>query len=233
MSTRSWVIPGLRARVAPVSPGTARRGATTPRKKGIRLSPEARRRQILDIAAAILTDHGVEAVQITDVAVRANVTRPIVYRFFPTREALVLGVLEDFANALDTAYREALVRSFGEPIDVITREFVVASCDVIEAKGAGPWRLLESRGVGRAIGRAGLELHDRLFTPWFGQLAELTGVPESEIAMVISAVVSMGRAMLDFWIDGQVSRDVAIDGATRGVRALIVEFRSGLDRSRV
>lgn len=193
-------------------------------KRGVRMSPEARRRQILEVAAALLSDRGVESVQITDVAEHAGVTRPIVYRFFPTREALVLGVLEDFAAALDSAYRDALVRTLGQPLEAIITEFVAASCDVIEAKGAGAWRLLDSRGIAVTTGRAGLELHDRLFSPWFRQLAEMTGVPEAEIAMIVSAVVAAGRSMLDFWIDGRVPREVAIVNAGRGVRALIVEF---------
>lgn len=192
--------------------------------KAVRLSPEARRRQILGVASELLSASGIEAVQITDVADRAGVTRPIVYRFFPTREALVLSILEDFSIALDTAYRDALVRTFGQSLEAIVNEFVVASCDVIEAKGAGAWRLLDSRGIGVTAGRAGLELHDKLFSPWFRQLAEMTGVPEAEIAMIVSAVVAAGRSMLDHWIEGRVSREVAVMNASRGVRALIVEF---------
>lgn len=195
-----------------------------PKPKRLRLSPDARRRQLLDVAADVLTKHGVEAVQISEVAARAGVTRPIVYRYFPTREAMVLAVLEDFGLALDAAYREALLSSLGQPIDVITRSFVEASCRVIEEKGAGPWRLLESRGVGREIGRAGLELHDRLFQPWMSNFAELAGRSEAELAMGLAGVVAMGRSALDHWIDGHVSREVAVEHAARGVRALIEEF---------
>lgn len=197
--------------------------ARAPQRR-VRLSPDARRKQLLDIAASVLTSHGIEAVQISDVAIRAGVTRPIVYRYFATREALVLAVLEDFGEALDEAYRQALLGSLGQPIERITRAFVEASCSVIEAKGAGPWRLLESRSMGRAIGRAGIDVHDRLFSPWFGRLAELSGASETEVAMVIGGVVAMGRAALDFWIDGLVSREAAVDHAARGVRALLEEF---------
>lgn len=202
-----------------------RRKAPVPKR--VRLSPDARRRQLLEVAAEVLTRHGVEAVQISEVATRAGVTRPIVYRYFPTREALVLAVLEDFGEALDAAYRDALLGSMGQGIDVITRAFVEASCRVIEAKGAGPWRLLESRGVGQAIGRAGLELHDRLFSPWLTSLAELSGRSETELAMALAGVVAMGRSALDHWIDGFVPREAAIEHAARGVRALLEEFARG------
>lgn len=192
--------------------------------RGIRMSPDARRRQILTVASTLLTAGGIEAVQITEVADYAGVTRPIVYRFFQTREALVLAVLEDFASALDESYRGALVRSIGQPIDTIIREFIAASCDTIEAKGAGAWRLLDARGISATTGVAGLAIHDRLFSPWFRQLEAMTGVPESEMSMIISAVVAAGRSTLDHWIDRRVDREVASANAARAVRAIVVEF---------
>ena len=108
-----------------------------PRRRGsVRLSPEARRKQLLEVAAAILSEHGVEKVEVKEVAARAGVTRPIVYRFFPTRQALVLALLEDVAEAIDANFRDALVRSIGQPIETISRTFVEASCAAIEAKGS-------------------------------------------------------------------------------------------------
>lgn len=192
-----------------------------------RLAPEARRRQLLDVAAAVLTEHGIEAVQISTVAERAGVTRPIVYRFFETREALVLAVLEDFADALDAVYREALVRTLGQPVETIARAFVDASCDVVERKGAGPWRMLETRGMGREVGRDGVDLVERFFSPWYERLAEFTGTRRIVVAMQVAGIVAAGRSALDFWIDGHVSREAAVEHATRTVRVLIEEFARG------
>ena len=60
-----------------------------------RLAPDDRRQQLVETAAAILGSEGVEQVRVPRVADEAGVSRPVVYRFFPNRHALILAVLED------------------------------------------------------------------------------------------------------------------------------------------
>ena len=43
---------------------------------------------------------GFSAVGSAEVAAAAGVTRQLVYRFFPSRQALIMGVLEDLADDL-------------------------------------------------------------------------------------------------------------------------------------
>src|SRR5262245_582976 len=78
-----------------------------------RLAPEARRRQILDAAAAMLADDRTDALEIKELASVVGVTRPVVYRFFPTRQALLEGVIGDFEQELSARFRDALLRSLG------------------------------------------------------------------------------------------------------------------------
>src|SRR5262245_23450584 len=111
---------------------------------GGRVPPDARRRQLLDEAARILTDQGIEHLQITEVATRAGVSRPLVYRQFPSRAALLRAVLEDFAALVNERFHRALVRALPGSIASITTAFVEASCDAIEQRGAGPWQLLDA-----------------------------------------------------------------------------------------
>ncbi len=74
-----------------------------------RIPKEDRRKQLLSVAAQILTEQGVEQVQITEVAERAKVSRPLVYRLFPTRKALVIALLHDFATRLGERFQAALL----------------------------------------------------------------------------------------------------------------------------
>src|SRR5262245_19282245 len=76
--------------------GTQTRSAPRTPPPTARVPPDARRRQLLDEAARLLTEHGIEQLQITEVATRVGVSRPLVYRQFPTRQALVRALLEDF-----------------------------------------------------------------------------------------------------------------------------------------
>src|SRR5262245_60032521 len=142
-----------------------------PARLGQRVPPDARRRQLVDHAARILTDHGLEQLQITEVAERADVSRPLVYRLFPTRQALLRAVLEDFVATIDERFHKALLRALPGTIESVTTAFVEASCDAIEEKGAGPWLLLDARGADPEVARLGRATFARLLGPWQDQLA--------------------------------------------------------------
>lgn len=59
-----------------------------------RLAPEDREHQILQAAIAFFARHGFEA-STRDLAKELNVTQPLLYRYFPTKEALVDRVYEE------------------------------------------------------------------------------------------------------------------------------------------
>ena len=85
-------------RKAPRAGGPRR--ASRPRTAPARLAPAERRRDLIRVAAEVMTRDGVDAVVLGDVAVAGGVSRQFVYRFFPSRQALIRAVLEDFADAL-------------------------------------------------------------------------------------------------------------------------------------
>ncbi|MFO0576500.1 MAG: TetR/AcrR family transcriptional regulator [Polyangia bacterium] len=194
------------------------------RPGGGRVPRDTRRRQLLDVTAQILTAQGVEHVQITEVAERAGVSRPLVYRLFPTRRALVEALLQDFAARLGERFQAALLTTWPGTLEDITRAFVAASCAAIEEEGAGPWQLLDARGTDPELARLGREILAELLKPWRKRLAELTGLPPRRTANLLWIVVAAGRAALDGWIEGSVSRRAAIDDATRAVAALLQSF---------
>ena len=77
--------------------------ATAPPPPRRRLSPEARRAQLLDCALAVFAEHGLGRANHGRVATAATVSVPTVFHYFPTREALVDAVLtriEDFFTGL-------------------------------------------------------------------------------------------------------------------------------------
>ena len=64
-----------------------------------RLWAADRRKQLLGVAARLLAQEGLDGVRIPDVAAEAGVTRPVV-RHFSNRQAILVGVLEDFGATL-------------------------------------------------------------------------------------------------------------------------------------
>jgi len=65
--------------------------SATPRK---RLNPETRHLQLLDFAVQAFASAGIERAVHADVAALAGVSTPTVFKYFPTRDALVDEVLE-------------------------------------------------------------------------------------------------------------------------------------------
>lgn len=59
-----------------------------------RLAPEDRQQQILQAAIAFFARHGFEA-STRDLASEIGITQPLLYRYFPTKEALIDSVYEE------------------------------------------------------------------------------------------------------------------------------------------
>jgi AcrR family transcriptional regulator len=196
-----------------------------------RPAPDFRRRQILDVASRLLGDRSSAALEIKEVAELVGVTRPVIYRLFPTRQALLEAVISDFEQELSLRFRDALLKSLGRPLPEVTVAFVEAACDAIEAKGSGPWRLFDARTSDLEAGRIGRAIHDRLLAPWIERIAEMTGRTENDVTTVSQIVVAAGRAALDGWLDGEVSRADAMRDATRAVSALLAAFAERSDRN--
>jgi AcrR family transcriptional regulator len=221
----------VRVRPMPTRPSQRARRRPEPAPLPGRLPPDERRRQLLDEAARILTEHGIAELQITAVAARADVSRPLVYRLFPTRQALVRNLLQDVATLVQERFHEALLRSMPSTVEGITRAFVEASCDAIDARGAGPWRMLvDARGADPEIGRMGREIFAALLDPWQGQLAAFLHTTPRRAKSCLWVIVAAGRAALDGWIDGALTRAEAMRDATTAIAALLVAFASSSDK---
>jgi AcrR family transcriptional regulator len=163
-------------------------------------------------------------VQFAPVAAAAGVTRQLVYRFFPSRRALVIAVLEDFSAELEQRFGRGAARGIPGNLVEVTRVFVEAVCDTIDEKGAGAWRLLDWKGSDPELGRLAREIEDRLVGPWHARIALATGASEREAETLARMIVAAGRAVLERWYDGVLSREEAVRDATRGVSALLQAF---------
>ena len=193
-----------------------------------RLPPNERKQQLVAVAGAVLSRAGVDALQFTELAAAAGVTRPIVYKFFPHRGALIAAVLQDFAAELTLRFAEGAEASLSArpdaPLALLTRAFIDAICDTIEEKGAGPWELLGSKGPDPDIAKVAAQIQRRLLLPWRPHLLALTGATPREVTTLSLMIVAAGRAALAQWYGGSRSRAEAARDATRGVSALIEAF---------
>jgi AcrR family transcriptional regulator len=189
-----------------------------------RLSADERRSQLLCTAGRLVARDGIDGLELTRLAAEAGVSRPIVYRYFPSRQALIIGILEDLESELVRRFEEVATRPVPRDLPGATRLFIDAVCDAIEAKGTGPWELLGSKGPDRVVAKLAQKIQTRMLVPWYARVAAATGASARESETVSRMLVAAVRAALERWYTGAVSRDQAARDATRGVSALLAAF---------
>lgn len=59
-----------------------------------RLPRAERAQQLLDVAEAVFTEHGLQAASMDEIAERAGVTKPVVYDHFGSKDGLLAAVIE-------------------------------------------------------------------------------------------------------------------------------------------
>jgi len=92
-----------------------------------RLSPDERRREILDAARALFAERPMAAVSTADIAAAAGVARSLVHRYFGGVREVFLAVVADGAAALadvrdagpDTPFDERLAHNIAAGLDVV------------------------------------------------------------------------------------------------------------------
>lgn len=199
---------------------------------GPRLPPDERRRHLLDVAGAIVTEDGTDSLTMEHVAERAGVSRALVYTYFGNRAGLVRELWAEVADQwggdpmpaipLDATPR-LLQALFDERLETTTRWYV----DMIERGGVLLHRLASDPDLDDTAGRFRERLRE-VNVAWWAQLCERLGVPEAE-ATVFSTMFNGATASL--WglvVDGTVDRCVVERVFVDSARATFADL---LDRS--
>lgn len=76
--------------------------------RAVRMPRNERRRQLLDAAREVFVNVGFHAAAMDDIAVRAGVTKPVLYQHFPSKSELYIALLSAGAGTLVDAVSVAL-----------------------------------------------------------------------------------------------------------------------------
>ena len=188
-----------------------------------RLNPEDRRRQLLRVTSNIIATDGLENVRVPYVAAAAGVTRPVVYKFFPNRRALIHGVLEDFKDTLQARLPD-ISDEIPDDITALADIFVNSACNVIEETGAGGWLLLGAVGLDPETEEMSRNMLDALFEPWMGGIETLTGSPRHQSLALAHMLAAAARSVISLWMNGKMNRDEVVTMLLRSILAVLNEF---------
>jgi AcrR family transcriptional regulator len=179
---------------------TARR--TAPRRK--RLNRAAREASLLDAAAEIVCDEGVEALTMEGVADRAGVNKALVYRFFQNRDAVLLALWDRETSIFDGLIEQAVGPK--ETLEEKLYAIVEVWLDEMEAGGGALGRLYPE-GVGPPV------LDERRWRRTAGIVDFFAGLFAADYrisrqdAIIVASVLVAGSVGLNaLWAGGRFSR---------------------------
>jgi AcrR family transcriptional regulator len=172
------------------------------RPRSARLPRQVRRAQLLDAALEVFVAQGYHAAALDEIAERAGVTKPVLYRHFPGKLDLYLALLQQAADRIIGATREALASTPDN------KQRVAATVRVFYAyvsDAAGAFRLVfESDLTSEPAVRA---LVDRVTDSCAAEITEVisadTGLSAEESRLLAVALVGMAQVSARFWLDGR------------------------------
>jgi AcrR family transcriptional regulator len=113
-----------------------------PEERAGRVGRAERAEQLLDVALHLIVHEGYDAASIRAIAQAAGITKPIIYRIYPSRQALLLALFRREQRRTEAALDEIVP---AEPGDRHPVELMTASLEgILQAATEHPdtWRLL-------------------------------------------------------------------------------------------
>ncbi|MCD9030233.1 TetR/AcrR family transcriptional regulator [Luteimonas sp. Y-2-2-4F] len=174
-----------------------------------RLPREARLRQLMDAAWALVREAGTDALTLGRLAERAGVTKPVVYDHFGTRDGLLVALYEEFDARQTALMDEALARS-AATLDARARVIAGSYVDCVMQQGR------EIPGVNAAL--AGSPQLERVKRDWEASfigkcraaLAPFAGTEPLPLA-ALRAVLGAAEALSGAAAHGEITAAQACD----------------------
>jgi TetR/AcrR family transcriptional regulator, ethionamide resistance regulator len=183
---------------SPPSPEAPARGRRTPRASG-----DERERAILTTAERLLEERPLSEISVEDLARGAGISRPTFYFYFPSKDAVLLTLVDRMVEAGTASREEALAKLAKEP-RAGWRMALQASFDAFGSRRA----VILAAAELRTTNAEARELWSRVMEGW---VADVTEVIESERARGVAPA-------------GQPARDLAIALLQMNERAQYATF---------
>jgi AcrR family transcriptional regulator len=180
---------------------------------GRRLTADARRRQLFDVALWLFAEHGYAATTMDDIAEEAGVTKPLVYQHFESKRALYLELMDVFSHQLVTRIVEATSQAEG-PRQQVELGFAAYFALMVDNEPA--FRLLYGRDapddpeLGAALRRV-----EETIAHAIDPLIDAGLEPEHRL-LLAHAVVGMAEGASRHWLAAQRAPSAATPGAASG-----------------
>jgi AcrR family transcriptional regulator len=174
-----------------------------------RLTAEARRRQLFDVALTLFAERGYAATTMDDIAEAAGVTKPLVYQHFASKRALYLELMDVFSHEIVAAIAHATEEAMGPRQQV---ELGFAAYFELMLADERAFRLLYGRDApdDHELGAA-LRRVEETIAEAIDPLID-AGLDAEHRLLLAHAVVGMAEGASRHWLDSHHARRPAGDG---------------------
>lgn len=198
------------------------------RPRGTRLPRLARRKQLLGAAQEVFVAQGYHAAAMDEIAERAGVSKPVLYQHFPGKLELYLALLDEHAEALVKAVRDALESTSDNKLRV--QASMQAFYDFVAGDGEAYRLVFESDLRNVAPVRARVERANQQCAEMIAQvIAEDTNAPNDEAHLLGMGLVGMAEVSARYWLSQH--RAIPKDTAEKIIARLAWRGISGFPRT--
>ncbi len=182
----------------------------SPAPGGRRLTADARRRQLFEVALSLFAEHGYLATTMDDIAEAAGVTKPLVYQHFDSKRALYLELMDVFSRELVTGIVKATASAQGPRQQV---ELGFAAYFELMVENEQAFRLLYGRDapddteLGAALRRV-----EETIAQAIDPLIDAGLEPEHRL-LLAHAVVGMAEGASRHWLEARRQQPDGGEGA--------------------
>ena len=174
---------------------------TTPTGR-VRMSPETRREQLLDLGTRLLADRPLEAISIELLADEAGISRGLLYHYFGSLQEFHVAVVR---RAVEDVYAITAPRGVGDPLEQLAMS-LGAYADYVAANHTGYVSLVRAAAGGNEELRtiyldARRALTDRIFEiAGPDQLAQLGVVDSAATRLLVDGWAAMVESVVVAWV---------------------------------
>ncbi|MBS4101656.1 TetR/AcrR family transcriptional regulator [Tsukamurella paurometabola] len=187
------------------------RGGTNPApRRTARLPRSARRIQLLEAASSVFVDLGYHSAGMDEIAVRAGVSKPVLYQHFPGKLELYVAVLNSHSEALVTGVREALSSSTDNHERVIgaVRSFF----DFVDRDSMGYKLIFESDVLEPVVQERVEGAVDACIDAVYDLVSEDSGLDPYRARMLAVGLVGASQVSARYWLyaDRPIPKEEAV-----------------------
>ena len=203
------------------TPATGTAGNGSPARGG-RLPRSARRKQLMAAAQEVFVANGYHAAAMDDIAVRAGVSKPVLYQHFPGKLELYLALLDKLAEELVRTLRAAMAATSDNKERV--HNAVAAYFDFVDGQDAdvaGAFRLVFETDLRNdpAVRERLADLSRLSMQTVADTIAADTGLPRAQVELLSAALTGTSEVAARWWLEND--RAVPKADAVRLVEGLV------------